>query len=74
MLYERMRQESKVGIITLYHGNHKFGGLLRQLPTVIQQKIHYVEILYHVRKVCEIDNLEMAIFFVGTLCFKICRK
>lgn len=74
MLYERMRQKAK-SVLSLY--TTVIINLVvycGQLPTVIQQKFHYVEILYHVRKVCEIDNLEMAIVFVGTLCFKICRK
>ena len=36
---ERMRKNNKVGIITLYHDNYNFGGLLQAyaLPTALKK-------------------------------------
>ena len=39
MEYERISKNKKVGIITLYHGNYNFGGLLQAyaLPVAIKK-------------------------------------
>lgn len=81
MVYERMRD--KVGIVTLYHGNYNFGGLLQAyaLPTALNkylgtsaEQIDYIFGAEEEQRKKEAVSIRERIYLLGILFFRRLEK